>query len=72
MRSVFFGSRLVLTIYEGDLLQVTVVDKDLWNDDTSGSHVVHVTGEMLSEGLVELGRTSGIRALSLRFRPADP
>lgn len=70
-KTVSFGSKPVLTIYAGDLLQVKVVDKDLFNDDVYGSHVYHVTADALQAGAVELGRTAGISALRLRFRPAD-
>ena len=69
-KTVSFGSKPVLTIYVGDLLQVKVVDKDLFSDDVYGSHVFHVTENALRAGAVELGRTAGIRALRLRFRPA--
>lgn len=68
-KTVFFGSRPVLTIYEGDLLQVRVLEKDFLDDDVFGSHVVHATSDLLVAGSVDLGRTAGISALILKFRP---
>lgn len=70
-KTVSFGFRPVLTIYEGDLLQIRVLEKDFLDDDVYGSHVVHVTSDMLDAGSVELGRTAGISALMLKFRPAE-
>ncbi len=73
-KTVHFGSTPVLTVYPDDVLLIRVVDVDMTEDDVYGVHQLRVTAEMLAAGAFELGPTldRGIRALELRFRPADP
>ncbi len=72
-KTVHFGWTPVLTVYPGDVLLIRVVDVDMSEDDVYGVHQLRVTAEMLRADAVELGPTldRGIRALELRFRPAD-
>ena len=70
-RTLDFDSGPVLTVYEGDLLQITVVDEDVLDDDVIGQHVVAVTGPIIERGFVELGPAGSIRALELHFTPTS-
>ena len=68
-RIVEFGSGPVLTVHEGDVLRITVVDEDMFVDDVLGTHSLIVTSEILERGAVELGRSASVRSLNLHFRP---
>ena len=70
-RTLDFNSGAVLTVYEGDRLQITVVDEDVFDDDVIGRHTLAVTGQIVERGFVELGPSSFIRALELHFTPTS-
>lgn len=66
-----FNSGPVLTVYEGDVLGVTVVDVDLFVDDVFGTHLLNVTRQILERGTVRLGSSGSIRSLELDFAPTS-
>ena len=68
--TVYFNSGPILKVYEGDFLQVTAVDDDLFRDDVFGVHRFAVTGQMLRNGGVDLGSVHLIRSLELNFSPS--
>ena len=68
-RTLDFESQRILTVYAGDVLQVTAVDEDLFNDDVIGRHAFHLSEQILAEGSIDLGHADFIRALELHFTP---
>ena len=68
-RTMDFESQRVLTVYAGDVLQITVVDKDWFSDDLIGRHAVHLSDQILAKGSFDLGHADSIRALELHFTP---
>lgn len=73
-RSVDFGWRYVVTVYEDDVLLVKVVDVDQSEDDVFGEYAIRVSAELLESSEVhELGPTfdRGLRGLQIQFNPAS-
>ena len=68
-RTLDFDSQRILTVYAGDVLQVTAVDEDFFNDDVIGRHAIHLSDQILAEGSIDLGHADFIRALELHFTP---
>ncbi len=66
-----FDSGPVLTVYEGDLLQVTVIDEDVLKHDLIGRHALAATRQILERGSVDLGPAGSIRSLELHFAPSS-
>ena len=57
-------------IYEGDMVQVRVIERDPFQNDLLGHTNVIVDSAMLDAGRVEL-RTGWVQSLSLGFVPCD-
>ncbi len=68
-RTLDFESQRVLTVYAGDVLQVTAVDEDFFNDDVIGRHAILLSDQILAEGSIDLGHADFIQALELHFTP---
>ncbi len=68
-RTLDFDSQRILTVYAGDVLQVTAVDEDFFNDDVIGRHAIHLSDQIFAEGSYDLGHADFIRALELHFTP---
>ena len=68
-RTMDFESQRILTVYAGDVLQITVVDDDFFEDDLIGRHTIHLSDQILAEGSFDIGYADFIRALEFHFTP---
>lgn len=66
-RVMDFDSGPLLTVYEGDSLRVTVVDRDVFDDDLIGQRTFTVTRQILERGTITLESAGAVRSLELYF-----
>lgn len=66
--AAYFGPKGLLVVRAGDIVEMTVLESDVTEDDLYGRTVFELDQEMLDAGILDL-RMPNVRRLRLRFRP---